>query len=300
MMMYEKFKEKMKNVIEEYFEDVQAIEDTRIKVNSKSEHLILKKGSVCPSINLETEYEVYKEMQDDEAYIKRILNIIKKSFEDAKKFEFDFDSETVTDKITFQLINAEKNRELLERVPHKKFLDLAIIYRILLSCDDEETTSAVINKEMQQKLGLTDENLFTMAASNTLKTNPPQFFDMYNPFEMKSFDDIRDIDLEERENDIPTFVLTNKAKVYGAGSMLYVENLHKLAKVLDSDLIILPSSIHEVIALPENKTNINELRYRVRSINDTERNESEILSYRLYRYSRETKRITIVEGENDR
>ena len=299
MMMYEKFKEKMKNVIEDYFADTQAIEDTRTKVNTKHECLILKsKFNVCPSFDLESEYQVYSEMQDDEAYFNRVLKIADKSFDDARKMDIDLDN--ATDKITFQLINAEKNMELLSYVPHKKFLNLAIIYRIIIFQEGEETASAVITKDMQHRLGLTDENLFTMSASNTLKMNPPQFYDMFNPFEMKSFDDIREIDLDEWGSEIPTFVITNKTNVFGAGSMLYAENLHKLAKALDSDLIILPSSIHEVIALPENKTDINELRYMVRSINDTERNESEILSYNLYRYSRDTKRITIVEGENGR
>lgn len=299
MLNYEKFKEKMKNVIEDYFADVQVIEDTRIKVNSKSEHLILKKGSVCPSINLESEYEVYKEVQDDEAYFKRILKIANNAFEDAEKFEFDFDAENVTDKITFQLINAEKNKELLEKVPHKKFLDLAIIYRIVFS-QEEKTLSSVISKETQLGLNLTDENLFTLSASNTLKTNPPQIFNMYNPFDIGFLDDLREVDLEEQGSGYPMYIITNKSKVYGAGSMLYIESLHKLATKLNSDLMILPSSIHEVIAIPDNNVDINELRNMVKTVNDTDTKESEILSYNLYRYSRYTKRITIVEGENGR
>lgn len=299
MLNYEKFKEKMKNVIEDYFADVQAIEGTRIKVNSKSERLILKKGSVCPSINLESEYEVYKEVQDDEAYFKRILKIANNAFEDAEKFEFDFDAENVTDKITFQLINAEKNKELLEKVPHKKFLDLAIIYRIVFS-QEEKTLSSVISKETQLGLNLTDENLFTLSASNTLKTNPPQIFNMYNPFDIGFLDDLREVDLEEQGSGYPMYIITNKSKVYGAGSMLYVESLHKLATKLNSDLMILPSSIHEVIAIPDNNADINELRNMVKTVNDTYVKGSEILSYNLYRYSRDTKRITIVEGENGR
>lgn len=299
MLNYEKFKEKMKNVIEDYFADVQVIEDTRIKVNSKSEHLILKKGSVCPSINLESEYEVYKEMQGDEAYFKRILKIANNAFEDAEKFEFDFDAENVTDKITFQLVNAEKNKELLEKVPHKKFLDLAIIYRIVFS-QEEETLSSVISKEMQLGLNLTDENLFTLSASNTLKTNPPQIFNMYNPFDIGFLDDLREVDLEEQGSGYPMYIITNKSKVYGAGSMLYVESLHKLATKLNSDLMILPSSIHEVIAIPDNNVDINELRNMIKTVNDTDTKGSEILSYNLYRYSRDTKRITIVEVENGR
>jgi hypothetical protein len=42
-------------------------------------------------------------------------------------------------------------------------------------------------------------------------------------------------------------VISNEKGINGAASMLYENELHELAESLESDLYILPSSVHEVI-----------------------------------------------------
>lgn len=39
----------------------------------------------------------------------------------------------IEDRILFKVINREKNRALLERIPHKSFLDLEIVYYVLFA-----------------------------------------------------------------------------------------------------------------------------------------------------------------------
>lgn len=43
------------------------------------------------------------------------------------------------------------------------------------------------------------------------------------------------------------WVISNEKGINGAASMLYENELHELAESLESDLYILPSSVHEVI-----------------------------------------------------
>ena len=62
------------------------------------------------------------------------------------------------------------------------------------------------------------------------------------------------------------------------------------------DFWILPSSIHEVVLLPDGKygEKAEELAVIVKDINDTQLAPEEILSYHVYRYSRLTGEISIV------
>ena len=64
------------------------------------------------------------------------------------------------------------------------------------------------------------------------------------------------------------WVISNgKQGVNGAISMLYEDKLHKLAENIESDLYILPSSVHEVIAVSADMGEPDELAQMVNEIN---------------------------------
>ena len=98
---------------------------------------------------------------------------------------------------------------------------------------------------------------------------------------------------EDCEGNIPMWVFSNDRRNYGAAVMLYEGNFDKLARRIESDMYILPSSIHEVIAVPDNGMDKDELRAIVRMINSSEVPEDEVLSENVYRYCRKEKRLVI-------
>lgn len=76
--------------------------------------------------------------------------------------------------------------------------------------------------------------------------------------------------------------------------MLYEGILKDFAAVLEYDLIILPSSVHEVLLVPyEEDLCMEELKEMVRHINRTEVAKEEVLSDNVYCYSRKTDKISI-------
>ena len=88
------------------------------------------------------------------------------------------------------------------------------------------------------------------------------------------------------------YVLTNRDKLYGASAMLYSDKAKELADRLGADLLILPSSVHEVLILPDDRTQEYDFyRNMVKEVNTTQVEPEEILSYSLYRYSREKEEI---------
>ena len=61
--------------------------------------------------------------------------------------------------------------------------------------------------------------------------------------------------LSKEANMIPMYILTNRQKLHGSACIVYENLLSDIADCLDSDLYILPSSIHEVILIPSISAN---------------------------------------------
>ena len=85
---------------------------------------------------------------------------------------------------------------------------------------------------------------------------------------------------------IPTFfVVTNKQRIDGAGVLFYPEMMDNLAEVFDQNYFILPSSIHEMLVLPDNgEISADELRTMVAEVNATQVAPAERLTNNVYHY----------------
>ena len=77
--------------------------------------------------------------------------------------------------------------------------------------------------------------------------------------------------------------------------MLYGEYFEELAGKLKSDLYIIPSSIHEVIAVPATGLSPDGIIKMVSEVNENEVDDEEILGYSIYKYDLEAKKFEIVK-----
>lgn len=76
--------------------------------------------------------------------------------------------------------------------------------------------------------------------------------------------------------------------------MLYQSVFAELADRLDSNLIILPSSVHELIMTPDSgEFSTEELEKIVTEINATEVPLNEVLSNHIYRYDRVSRKVSM-------
>ena len=82
------------------------------------------------------------------------------------------------------------------------------------------------------------------------------------------------------------YVLTNMQRNYGAAVLLYPGLLEMIGEEWKENFYILPSSIHEVLLVPESKNpGLSELKEAVFSINRTEVTKEEFLSDTVYYYN---------------
>lgn len=85
----------------------------------------------------------------------------------------------------------------------------------------------------------------------------------------------------------PMYVFTNKMRVLGAAGAFLGSKVKELSKQLESNLFILPSSIHEAILIPDTgKMSVEEFSEMVREINLEQVPEEERLADDIYYYNR--------------
>ena len=90
-------------------------------------------------------------------------------------------------------------------------------------------------------------------------------------------------------------VLSNREGFHGAAAILYPGELKRAADQLQNDLVVLPSSIHEVLLLPDDPgQDYGMLTRLVQEINRNEVEQEEWLSDHPYRYLRKEDRLVAV------
>lgn len=106
-------------------------------------------------------------------------------------------------------------------------------------------------------------------------------------------DEMKEKVLAEFPRERIMWVITNSQGINGASSMLYENELHQLAEELGCDLYILPSSVHEVIAIPADLGEAEEFAEQVTQINMTEVLLEERLSNQVYHYDKDLRRLAL-------
>lgn len=191
-----------------------------------------------------------------------------------------------------------QNEDMLRDMPHREFQDLSIIYRWVVNLDEKGIQSSVVKNSLANQLGMTEEQLFKCAVENTRRILPPTVKSMNDVMKEMFIADgmpmeIAEMMIGEIPEDKMMWVISNDRGINGAASMLYEDNLHKLAERLETDLYILPSSVHECIAVSTDMGDPYELAEMVNEINMDQVALEERLSNQVYHYDKDARRLTL-------
>lgn len=175
-----------------------------------------------------------------------------------------------TGDILLCLINKEKNEEVLKDVPYRDFLDLAIVYRMVVDApenSDERECTVLLNNDVISKVGVTEAELFERGMD----------------FLRKNVKVITAAQLVEKTTGIPcmepclcNMSIYSTGKVHGgAATMLLLPEIENCG-------YILPSSVHNVRLIHDDE-NVEVLARMVEDINRCEVAPEERLSNSVYR-----------------
>ena len=203
-------------------------------------------------------------------------------------------------RICLKLINAERNREMLECVPNKPFLDLAVVYHLWLDQADGRRASIQVTNGLIEKWGVDPEDLYDLALDNTSRLFPGCILGM-----QEMMDSIFGLDpgLSEKNVDAPAkdamgmYVATNDKKLYGAEVILHDKLIRDFAAKMGRDFYILPSSVHELIFVLENgNMSPCDLEQMVHDVNADVVSDEDYLSGSVYIYHVDTGETEIAGG----
>jgi len=308
-MVYKQFQKAVKESLEERFGSVYSLALQSVTKNNglTLDGICISKPQehTAPAIYLETFYETYKKGKPFPQIIDEIMELYETQHLPEDNFIEELHSENpLTDRIIFRIINESANRAMLFDLPHISLpdLDLSLIFCLSLNKKDDQLLTALIHNSHQKLWNLSTEDLYQYA-----KLNTPDLF----PARINSLLDVmkeiakKSSDIEIKEEDWaglfapsplspPMYVLSNPYGVHGAACMFYEDILKDFAESMEGDLIILPSSIHEVLLIPHsNHISYEELAETVFSINQEEVPQEDRLSNHIYLYSRSKNRLSI-------
>lgn len=248
---------------------------------------------INPVIHMESYFEWFQQGMTIDDIVVDIINAVRgngaeKWFSTSQLFDFN----QMKERIILRVINTETNRHMLDTVPNKSWLDLSVVYYLLLGSDTEGQMTTLISNQIAKEWGVETNDLYDIARENTKRLLPVNIRNLSEIIlEILSERLGADFDGEQMEmfcgsNTMPMYVLSNSTGLYGAGGMLPEFGIEDFAKELGKDLVVLPSSVHEVILVPvEEGLVLRELSTVVKSINQTQVAAKDQLSDSIYYYS---------------
>ena len=298
-MEYSIFKELILEALKERFGEECQIEYKEVLKNNgvKLDGVIVRQNNcvVSPTVYVNDYYEDFSDGEN----INDIADIIERLIRDNTiEDEFDADElilfDNVKDRIVFKLINFERNKELLDTVPYKKYLDLAIVYYISVKEDIFECASILINNSHLKLWNKTLEEIDELAVKNTPFILKPELKSMGQTLKEIMFNsDDNEFNEEDFEN-CYMYVLTNEKKQFGAATILYDNELKDFSERIESDFYIIPSSVHEVIIIPSKFVDSSDsLDEMICEVNSSQVPLVDILSDHAYKYNRADKCVSL-------
>ena len=305
MMNYEIFKEvvaeKFKSYLPERYQNMELRVESVNKVNRVMDGITLidhsAEKNISPTIYINNMYDHYLHTENLQKVLQDAAESMDKAFLEAPQAGI-LDMDNARDNIVFQVVNTMQNEDMLRDMPHRDYQDLSIIYRWVVAVDERGIQSTVVRYNLAKQICMTEADLFKCAVENTRRIFPPMVKSMNDVMRDMMMSDgmpaeIADMMLEEMPADRTMWIISNDRGVNGAGSMLYEDVLHKLAMKLESDLYLLPSSVHECIAVSVDMGDPYELAEMVNEINMSQVSLEERLSNQVYHYDKDARRLTL-------
>lgn len=244
-------------------------------------------GNIGVNYNIENAFASYEHSGDYEGVLASATGAIASGLDQVPVVNVNalMNYEIMKEKLSVEVISAEVNEELLAKVPHDRIEDLAVVYRFIMESNEDGRASILVNNDLIERMGVTHEQLRADALENSPEIRPAVIQgmnevmkEMMGPeaYEMFGIPD----DTEEM-----MFIATVPDKNSGAGVLAYQDFMDQAAEKIGGDFFILPSSIHEILLVPDDgQKGADELKAMVMDVNATQVSPEERLSDNVYHY----------------
>lgn len=251
--------------------------------------IVEKDKNVSPTIYLSEFYEWYKEGVELESIAAEIVRRNKEyKLEESLDIGFFVNYEKAKSRIVFKLVNRGLNKKLLEKIPYVEYMDLVMVFYYLIQDESAGNATILIHNSHLKMWKVEVDDIYEQACVNTPNLLPAAITGMREIIQQMMGAGSSEAELAE---EIPMYVMTNSMKMNGAATIAYPNVVRNFANALGKNVYIIPSSVHEVILVPETGTEGGRLNDMVREVNETQVDPKEVLADHVYYYDREENRI---------
>ena len=261
----------------------------------------LQEENVCPVVYVGS---FFNEIRLGEP-VEKVMNEIARCMEDAGNAPFvdcginPMDYDSVKEHLAVMLVNTQANKRMLQEMPHENMEDLSAICYVDFPVESNDGKATMKVKNEHLKMWNVDaKEMFQQARANTQPVNTPILQSM-DEMLLSIFNEEghatnlldENVDFGLRSHDM-LYALTNVEKQYGASMITQPEVLNKLEQLFPEGFYVLPSSVHEVLIVPDNgEMEPKMLGEMVWEVNKNEVERQEVLSDRVYSYDKEKHQI---------
>ncbi len=204
---------------------------------------------------------------------------------------FFMDFSKVAPKLYFKVVNYNKNSIKLENIPYRRVLDLALVPLCRFISDNIGEGCITIQKSHLDAWEITEEELWENVFESAPRVAPVRTTGL--------MDYMEGVTGQDMYGDVPCAIniATNSTMYFGASVVFYPDMLKNMADEYESNLFIIPSSVHETLIIPDTDMmmDVDGLRDIIGQVNSTTVSDEEILSDNLYLYDRESGSFFIVK-----
>lgn len=241
----------------------------------------------------------YFQMMENGVNYEYLLSHLAEELEDhyLRRPEFSMDMlsnyESIKDSLSVQLIGQAGNEAMLQNIPHRDIEDMAMVYRINLPESEYGVSSILVTNSVLEQYGITEEQLHQDAISSPRSSS----------YEIKTMGEVMSeiTGMPMPDDMLPLFVASNQERYYGASVIVCPGFLEEAHQRLEGNFFVLPSSVHEVLLIPEEAgLSREELENMVRDVNASVVSPKEKLSDHIYHYDGKEKLFELADKYENR
>ena len=281
------------------------------KVNDQTSKAI---SLVRPELNVSRLFyprEYYEEYCRGKSIAEIAEKILETFQDDAMRAELElrigilnpFDFESVKYQLYCRLLNLDRNRKYLENKCYLEWLDFAVCFYIMAESREDRRTIMNVTSDLFHTWEVSKDELLETALENLCNDYPAKIEDVKKVLEryICSLENPEDfagyMNLPDFPDGMSMHVLTNGMCEDGVIVICYPDVLKKFAEEQGVDeVIIFPSSLHEIILVPKQKGQEMDAEYCsqiIREINTANLLPEEVLGDHAYIYCRKSNQIKI-------
>ena len=300
-MDYENFKESFMEDVkaglaEKGFEDVKIKVNQIDKLNDSYEAITITpaESNIGVTTNLESFFKAVEEGTPYETVVSKAVDVAANGLDNVPIVDVNSltDYDQMKDKLAMEVVSTKTNEDLLSNVPHIEMEDLSVVYRFVLDSSEDGRASILATNNMIEAMGVTPEQLHADAVENAPQIKPAVITGMSEVMVQmvgREQAELMGLYPVEPENE-QMFVATVPDKIHGAGILAYENFMDQAAERAGGDFYILPSSIHELLIVPDNgQMSLRDLEAMVQEVNATQVSPQDKLTDSVYHYDSKDK-----------